>query len=151
MAAVRSSPGDNIIPARFCNPPIFKDHTGKRNGADMHSVLSFELLSVPNLYQYEDELFTFKYVEYDDRVDPNKGEVSEIECEPDDRPKVDIEFVEGNFTEFGINYLGKIVVNHVLENKFFEIKIIGEWTYDPAGVTTSMHASERVGGDCFSF
>lgn len=28
--------------------------------------------------------------------------------------------------------------------------MIGEWSYDPAGVTKSAHASERIGGDCFS-
>lgn len=28
--------------------------------------------------------------------------------------------------------------------------MVGEWSYDPAGVTTSAHASERIGGACFS-
>lgn len=145
-------PGENLIPARFCNPPRLKDETGQRNGALIQDVLSFEMRSVPNLYDFNPPEFAFKYVEYDTHVDAqNPATTSEIGCEIEDAaPKVDIDYVDGAFTEHGINYLGYVTVHHVMQRKTFCIKLIGELTYDPAGVTTSMHASERVGGDCFS-
>ena len=145
-------PGENLIPARLCNPPRLKDETGQRNGALIQDVLSFELQHVVNLYDFEKDNFSFKYVEYDEHVDAlNPATISEIECEIEGKkPRVDIDYVEGAFTEHGINYLGYVSVKHNMTGKTFYIKLIGELTYDPAGVTTSMHASERVGGDCFS-
>lgn len=145
-------PGENLIPARLCNPPRLKDETGQRNGALIQDVLSFELQHVVNLYDFEKDMFSFKYVEYDEHVDAlNPATISEIECEIEGKkPRVDIDYVEGAFTEHGINYLGYVSVKHNMTGKTFYIKLIGELTYDPAGVTTSMHASERVGGDCFS-
>jgi len=61
-------------------------------------------------------------------------------------PEIRVKFDNTPFVEWGINYLGKIVVQHPSNAQFF-IRMIGEWTYDPAGVTTSAHASERIGGD----
>ena len=73
------------------------------------------------------------------------------ECEVDRplNPKPRVSFDNTPFVEWGINYLGKIVIEHP-DNQKYSIRMIGEWTYDPAGVTKSAHASERIGGDCFS-
>jgi len=68
------------------------------------------------------------------------------------KPNVQVEYVNEKFNEFGINYVGMIKVVHKDERppKPFVIKVPGELSYDPAAITKSEHASERIGGDCFN-
>ena len=141
----------NEIPAKYCDPPILKAETGNRTGCTISDVLTFELDSVVNLYEFKNDVFKFFYCENDDRCDEGKPTLSAVECEIDSplHPRTSVRFDNNPFVEWGINYLGKIIVTHP-GNRQFCIRMIGEWTYDPAGVTTSAHASERIGGDCFS-
>jgi hypothetical protein len=142
--------GSNEIPAKYCDPPILKDVTGKREGCIIDDVLTFELKDAKNLFAYDHPSFRFFYTENDAKCDFGEPTLSEVECDVDNAPHVQIEYVNQTFNEFGINYLGKIIVRHTMKNVECTIRMIGEWTYDPAGVTTSAHASERIGGDCFS-
>lgn len=139
----------NEIPAKYCDPPILKDESGKRTGCAIVDVLTFSLDEVVNLYEYKDDNFKFYYTENDSSCDSGSPTLAVVESDVDSPPKVSIKFDNKPFVEWGINYLGKIVVEHPGRGPLF-IRMIGEWTYDPAGVTTSAHASERIGGDCFS-
>lgn len=141
----------NEIPAKYCNPPKLKDETGNRNGCAISDVLSFKLDKVANLYEFAHKIFTFFYTENDYSCDHGSPTKSTVECEVDTplRDSPIVKFDNLPFVEYGINYLGKIIVQHKNKPELY-IRMIGEWTYDPAGVTTSAHASERIGGDCFS-
>ena len=138
------------VPAKYCDPPILKDHTGKRNGCRIADVLTFELNEVANLYEFKGNEFKFFYTEADASCDQGNPTLAVVECEVENTLRAaSVRFENIPFVEYGINYLGKIVVTHS-GNREFIIRMIGEWSYDPAGVTTSAHASERIGGDCFS-
>ena len=121
-----------------------KDESGTRSSTPIDELLSFSIDKVPNLYTLENNTFVFLYKEGDT--------IGEFECEFEDteKPKgISITWDNQPFVELGLNYLGKIIITHP-DSSQCSIKMIGEWSYDPAGVTTSAHASERIGGDCFS-
>lgn len=106
--------------------------------------MKFSSTEVANLFSLEESVFYLAMME---------GEVvATLEASVAERPNVAVEFVNEKFNEFGINYLGRIKVLHKDEKpeRSFSIKIPGELTYDPAGITGNPHASERIGGDCFS-
>jgi hypothetical protein len=84
-------------------------------------------------------------------VDPKNPRTSaEIDIESGPAPNVEVAYMDQPFVDHGINFLGKILVRHVDGNLSFSISIPGEWTYDPSAISGSAHASERIGGDCFT-
>jgi len=105
----------------------------------MREALERKPASIENLYSFERPNFTFRYEEFDKRIDPEGSEVGEVTCRVGKNPDVEINYVEGAFTEFGINYLGRIEVTHLEGDtaKTFIIRLIGDLTYDPAGISNS--------------
>jgi len=104
----------NEIPAKYCDPPILKDESGKRTGCPIADILNFDLDEVVNLYEFKNDTFKFYYTENDSSCDSGNPTLAMVECGVDGpaHPGIRVTFDNVPFVEWGINYLGKIVVQH---------------------------------------
>ena len=59
----------NEIPAKYCDPAILKDESGKRTGCRIMDILSFEMSEAVNLYSFKNNVFRFYYTENDASCD----------------------------------------------------------------------------------
>lgn len=105
----------NVIPAKYCSPPILLDENFTRTGTPIQDLLSFNLNKVPNLYSLENNTFVFLYAESDESCDKGNPVQATSECEIEETqiPRgLSITFDDTPFVELGLNYLGKIIITH---------------------------------------
>ncbi len=59
-------------------------------------------------------------------------------------PEQEIDFKEERFVENGLNYLGTIYIFHKDEQKWNRICVPGEWSYDPAGLSSDSDSTSAT-------
>jgi len=136
----------NLIPAKFCFPPILKDEYGDREGFHMSELLKFEEYRVPNLYSYDAKRkrFRFNYTDGDYIARTSDDVLGYNE-------DFNVIFVDEPFVDWGMNFLGYIQVKFNDErNSSFKIMLPGERSYDPAGKSGEI-GNECVDADQFNF
>ena len=125
----------NYLVATFNEPPrgqVFDQRSPNPNDEEM---LSCRLPEVENCYSVQDGEFRLKFL--------MKGVLAKAAIKCQQRGRFTVQLDKEPFVAFGINYAGKLLINHTNGIRRL-IFLPGRLTYDPAGVSGHPHGHEYL-------